>query len=134
MAIFNSMYWTPPFLHACCSSGSIGLEASEMSVSPWQNSSKPSPVPGPSTARMAQAARDADAYVVFPLYEKVKDGELYNSAAFIDRLVGESGYELGGLFEVGAAARSKQTGAAELVTVDAYDHPVGLAARFADPT
>jgi hypothetical protein len=32
------------------SSSSIVLEASEMSVWPSQNSSKPSPVPGPSTA------------------------------------------------------------------------------------
>jgi beta-ureidopropionase len=43
------------------------------------------PVEGPSMQKMQQAARDANAYVVFPFYEKVKDGELYNSAAFIDR-------------------------------------------------
>ena len=42
-------------------------------------------IPGPSTEQVSQAARDANAYVVFPLYEKVRDGELYNSAAFIDR-------------------------------------------------
>src|SRR2546422_402699 len=43
------------------------------------------PVGGPSMARVAQAARDANAYVVFPFYEKVQEGELYNSAAFLDR-------------------------------------------------
>ena len=43
------------------------------------------PLGGPSTAKVAQAARDADAYVVFPFYEKVQEGELYNSAALIDR-------------------------------------------------
>src|SRR6516225_9387935 len=41
------------------------------------------PVGGPSMQRVAQAARDADAYVVFPFYEKVQEGELYNSAAFL---------------------------------------------------
>src|SRR5919106_4350616 len=35
---------------AAISSSEIGRDASEMSVSPLQNSSKPSPVPGPSTA------------------------------------------------------------------------------------
>ena len=43
------------------------------------------PVGGPSMTKVAQAARDADAYVVFPFYEKVQEGELYNSAAFLDR-------------------------------------------------
>jgi N-carbamoylputrescine amidase len=43
------------------------------------------PIPGPSTERMARVARDANVYVVFPLYEKVRDGELYNSAVFLDR-------------------------------------------------
>jgi beta-ureidopropionase len=43
------------------------------------------PLPGPSSRRIGEAARDADAYVVFPLYEKVQEGELYNSAAFVDR-------------------------------------------------
>src|ERR671922_100912 len=37
---------------ASISSCSIGREASEMSVSPLQNSSKPSPVPGPSTVML----------------------------------------------------------------------------------
>jgi beta-ureidopropionase len=43
------------------------------------------PIPGPSTEKVAKAATNANAYVVFPLYEKVKDGELYNSAVFINR-------------------------------------------------
>jgi beta-ureidopropionase len=43
------------------------------------------PIPGPSTERVAQVARAANVYVVFPLYEKVRDGELYNSAVFLDR-------------------------------------------------
>jgi N-carbamoylputrescine amidase len=42
------------------------------------------PVPGPSTETMCAAAREANAYVLFPLYEKAQDGELYNSAVFID--------------------------------------------------
>jgi beta-ureidopropionase len=43
------------------------------------------PVPGPSTAAIGRAARDADAYVVLPLYERGADGHLYNSAAVLDR-------------------------------------------------
>src|SRR5262249_46456895 len=43
------------------------------------------PAGGPSMQKVAQAARDANAYVVFPFYEKVQEGELYNSAAFLDR-------------------------------------------------
>src|SRR4051812_47770719 len=39
----------PASLHALASVSSIGREASLTSVSPEQNSSKPSPVPGPST-------------------------------------------------------------------------------------
>jgi beta-ureidopropionase len=42
-------------------------------------------VPGPSTERISAAAAEADCYVVFPLYERAKDGQLYNSAVFIDR-------------------------------------------------
>jgi beta-ureidopropionase len=41
------------------------------------------PVPGPSTEAMCAAAREANAYVLFPMYEKVQDGELYNTAVFI---------------------------------------------------
>src|SRR5215218_3924393 len=43
------MYSTPPSSQACCSSGSMGREASEIWVSPAQNASKPSPVPAPPT-------------------------------------------------------------------------------------
>ncbi len=42
------------------------------------------PIPGPSTETICAAARDANAYVLFPLYEKAQDGYLYNSAVFID--------------------------------------------------
>jgi beta-ureidopropionase len=42
------------------------------------------PVPGPSTAVITEAARDAGAYVVFPLYERADDGKLFNTALFID--------------------------------------------------
>ncbi len=42
------------------------------------------PVPGPSTETICAAAREANAYVLFPLYEKLQDGELYNCALFID--------------------------------------------------
>ena len=44
-ATWASPYSTPSFLQAATSSGSIGREASEMSVSPAQNFSKPPPVP-----------------------------------------------------------------------------------------
>jgi beta-ureidopropionase len=42
------------------------------------------PVPGPSTETIRAAAREANAYVLFPLYEKAQDGELYNTSVFID--------------------------------------------------
>jgi N-carbamoylputrescine amidase len=42
------------------------------------------PVPGPSTEVMARAAADAGAYVIFPLYERVEDGRLFNTAVVID--------------------------------------------------
>ena len=48
-ATLSSMNSIPASSHAATSSSSIGRDASEMSVSPAQNSSKPSPVPGPST-------------------------------------------------------------------------------------
>lgn len=41
------------------------------------------PVPGPSTETICAAAKKANAYVLFPLYEKMQDGELYNTAVFI---------------------------------------------------
>jgi N-carbamoylputrescine amidase len=41
------------------------------------------PIPGPSTEAICAATRKANAYVLFPLYEKVHDGELYNTAIFI---------------------------------------------------
>ena len=46
LAIWTSWYLTPPFSQTgASSSGLIGREASEMSVSPAQNFSKPPPVP-----------------------------------------------------------------------------------------
>ena len=45
LATWASPYSTPSFLQASSSSGSIGRDASEMSVSPAQNFSKPPPVP-----------------------------------------------------------------------------------------
>src|ERR671919_634675 len=48
-ATSSSVYSIPFAAQASISSCSIGRDASEMSVSPLQNSSKPSPVPGPST-------------------------------------------------------------------------------------
>lgn len=41
------------------------------------------PIPGPSTRTIAEAAKEAGVYVVFPLYERADDGNLYNSAVFI---------------------------------------------------
>ena len=48
-ATASSMYSMPLVEHASASSCSIGREASLTSVSPSQNRTKPSPVPGPST-------------------------------------------------------------------------------------
>src|SRR5262249_36893932 len=42
------------------------------------------PVPGPATEAIAAAAREAGAYVVFPLYERTPEGKLFNTAVFID--------------------------------------------------
>ncbi|HEV7563588.1 MAG TPA: nitrilase-related carbon-nitrogen hydrolase [Solirubrobacterales bacterium] len=42
-------------------------------------------IPGPATDVVAAAAKEADAWVVLPVYEKGEDGQLYNSAAVIDR-------------------------------------------------
>jgi len=41
-------------------------------------------LPGPSTARMAEAAKKHAMYIVWPLYER-RGGTLYNSAVLIDR-------------------------------------------------
>src|SRR5688500_9917821 len=49
MATFSSMNSTPLSAQISASSALIAREASEMSVSPSQNSTNPSPVPGPST-------------------------------------------------------------------------------------
>lgn len=44
------------------------------------------PVTGPSVRAIAEAARTAGVYVVFPFYERSEDDDqLYNTAAFIDR-------------------------------------------------
>jgi N-carbamoylputrescine amidase len=43
------------------------------------------PVDGPSTQEIGKAARDAGVWVVLPFYELGQDGQLYNSAAVIDR-------------------------------------------------
>ena len=41
-------------------------------------------IPGPSSETMLAAARDANAYVLFPMYEKEQEGVLYNTAAVVD--------------------------------------------------
>jgi N-carbamoylputrescine amidase len=41
------------------------------------------PVPGPTTDRVAEVAKEYGMVIVLPLYEKVMKGELYNSAAVI---------------------------------------------------
>jgi len=43
------------------------------------------PIDGPSMQAISGAAADADAYVVFPFYEQAEGGQLYNSAAVLDR-------------------------------------------------
>ena len=52
LATGTSVYSTPPFEQASSSSGSIGREASEMSVSPAQNFSKPPLVPAAPTVML----------------------------------------------------------------------------------
>jgi beta-ureidopropionase len=42
------------------------------------------PIPGPSTETIAAAAREANAYVLFCVYEKEDEGILYNTGVFID--------------------------------------------------
>ena len=49
VATWSSVYSTPPSSHAATSSSSIGREASEMSVWPWQKTSNPPPVPASPT-------------------------------------------------------------------------------------
>ncbi len=41
------------------------------------------PIPGPTTARVAEVAREYGMVVVLPMYEKVMKGELYNAAAVL---------------------------------------------------
>jgi beta-ureidopropionase len=41
------------------------------------------PIPGPSTQRVAEVAKELGMVVIFPLFEKVLEGEFYNSAAVI---------------------------------------------------
>jgi N-carbamoylputrescine amidase len=43
------------------------------------------PIDGPSLQTISRAAAEANAYVVFPFYEQGEDGQLYNSAAVLDR-------------------------------------------------
>lgn len=43
------------------------------------------PIDGASVTAIAAAAREANAYVILPFYERGEDDQLYNSAAFIDR-------------------------------------------------
>lgn len=43
------------------------------------------PIDGTSMQTIAAAAAEADAYVVFPFYERDDGGQLFNSAAFLDR-------------------------------------------------
>ena len=49
MATWSSVYSMPVSSHTATSSSSIGREASEMSVWPWQKTSKPPPVPASPT-------------------------------------------------------------------------------------
>jgi beta-ureidopropionase len=41
------------------------------------------PIPGPSTHRVAEAAKETGMVVILPIFEKVAEGEFYNSAAVI---------------------------------------------------
>jgi beta-ureidopropionase len=43
------------------------------------------PIPGPATEAVGAAAKEADAWVILPLYELGEDEQLYNSAVVIDR-------------------------------------------------
>src|SRR4026209_779729 len=57
-----------------------------------------------------------------------------NVRAAVDRLVGEGNDKVGRFFKPGAAAGSQQARAAEFMTVHADHNPVGLAARFVNPS
>lgn len=63
------------------------------------------PVTGPSVKAIGAAAREADAYVVLPFYERGDDEQLYNSAVFLDR----SG-EVAGLYRKNVIPIMKFTG------------------------
>ena len=56
----NSMYSTPVAAHASASASLMARDAPEMSVSPLQNNSKPSPVPGPSTLTATPGATSSN--------------------------------------------------------------------------
>jgi beta-ureidopropionase len=43
------------------------------------------PIPGPATEAIGAAAQEVDAWVILPIYELGEDGQLYNSAAVINR-------------------------------------------------
>lgn len=43
------------------------------------------PQDGPSVAIIARAAREANAYVIYPYFERAQAGELYNTAVVLDR-------------------------------------------------
>ena len=53
--------------------------------------------------------------------------------AGIDRRVREGRNELGRLVQLGAGLGVEKTAVREVVAVEAHDHPVRLAAGFADP-
>ena len=54
------MYSTPVAAHASASASLMARDAPEMSVSPLQNNSKPSPVPGPSTLTATPGATSSN--------------------------------------------------------------------------
>src|SRR5690242_909762 len=57
-----------------------------------------------------------------------------NIRAAVNRLVREGNDKVRGFFKTGAAGGSQQAGAAEFMAVDADNNPVGLPARFVDPS
>ena len=59
VATWSSVYSTPASSQAATSSSLMGREALEMSVWPWQNFSKPPPVPEVATETLTPGASSA---------------------------------------------------------------------------
>ena len=87
---FSSTYSMPASAHVVASSSLIVREASLISVSPLQNSAKPSPVPGPSTKPVTPGWRAVNASKTRLLIGRtVDDPEIWMSPARVSSLAAE---------------------------------------------